>query len=148
MIAGFATVAAAETVYKWVDTVGQIHYTDRPPADRSARILSVYERDIIADEGQPGAAAEPAEPDQGFAEEEPAGDEPDAATAAAARSVQADVDRMREAQCKEAQERYNTYIQSQRLFRQLPNGEREYLSDAELTQARIEAKKAVDDFCR
>ena len=31
MIAGLSTVAVADTVYKWLDTSGQVHYTDRPP---------------------------------------------------------------------------------------------------------------------
>ena len=32
MLAGLATAAAADTVYKWVDGSGQVHYTDLPPA--------------------------------------------------------------------------------------------------------------------
>ncbi len=62
-------------------------------------------------------------------------------------SVQQDVERLRSENCKKAQERYKTYIESQRLFRQTPNGGREYLSEAELAQARVRAKQAVDEFC-
>ena len=148
MIAGFATGAAAETVYKWVDEGGQVHYTDRPPEGRNVRILSVFEREIVVEQEQEdaGDADEPAESEPDF------DSEPDtsglAASRAAAQTVQADVDRVRNEQCKQAQERYTTYIQSQRLYRELPNGQRAYLSDAELTQARIEAKQAVDDLCK
>jgi hypothetical protein len=62
--------------------------------------------------------------------------------------VQRDLDAVRSEQCKQAQERYKTYIESRRLFRETPDGKREYLSDAELSQARIEAKKEMDELCR
>ena len=146
LIATFATVAAAETVYKWVDGSGQTHYTDRPPEDPRARVIGVFERDVLQDE-----------PDVADTADEPANDEPtfdrgpedeSAPSPATVRSVQADVERARGEQCKQAQERYKTYVESRRLFRQLPNGQREYLSDAELSQARIEAKQAVDELCR
>ena len=50
--------------------------------------------------------------------------------------------------CKKATERYNSYVTSQRLFRTGPNGQRQYLTDAELSLARVSAKKDMDQFCR
>ena len=50
-------------------------------------------------------------------------------------------------QCKEAQDRYQRYLDSRRLFRETPDGKREYLTDQELTEARARAKQAVDDYC-
>lgn len=141
MIAGFATVAAAETVYKWIDTRGQVHYTDRPPTESGARLVTVFERDAVEDEGG-GQDDVPQFADTGAgAPEEP---EPADSTVA---SVQQDVQRVRSEQCKQAEERYKTYIESQRLFRLTADGQRVYLSDAELTKARIEAKQAVDQLC-
>jgi hypothetical protein len=49
--------------------------------------------------------------------------------------------------CAVAQERAERYRVSQRLFRTLPNGEREYLSDAELDQARARADADVANWC-
>jgi hypothetical protein len=138
MLAGLATVAAAETVYKWVDTGGQVHYTDRPPTESGAKLIGVFDRALILEEEE--AATESSPP----AEEEPAGSTP-ASTAAA---VERDVQQARSTQCKQAQERYQKYVESQRLFRQTPDGKREYLSDAELSQARIDARKAVDELCK
>jgi len=146
IIAAFATVAAAETVYKWVDSSGQTHYTDRPPEDPRARVVGVFERYLIEEEQDlPDTVDEPAEDEPAFdtGSAEDSGPSP-----ATVRSVQADVERARSEQCKQAQERYKIYVESRRLFRQLPNGERQYLSDAELSQARIEAKQAVDELCR
>ena len=50
-------------------------------------------------------------------------------------------------QCKEAQDRYQRYLDSRRLFRETPDGKRVYLTDQELTEARARAKQAVDDYC-
>jgi len=146
MLAAVATVAAGETVYKWVDTRGQVHYTDRPPTEGGARVLSVFERSIgFADEEDDQDRATPP-PTESFA----AADESDPGTgsAAAAAAVQRDLAAVRRDQCKQAQERYQQYIQSQRLFRQDADGQRVYLSDAELTQARVEARQAVDEYCQ
>lgn len=147
MLAGMATVANGATVYKWVDARGQVHYTDLPPRDAGARLLATYHdwagfddprlEDGSSVEALPPAAAEP--------EEEQESSSGDDVTAAAA--VQRDVDAKRAEQCKQAQARYTQYIESQRLFRSTPDGKRQYLTDAELTQARIDAKKAVDDLC-
>lgn len=144
LLAGVTAVATAETVYKWVDSRGQIYYTDLPPSQADARVLGVFHQTV-------GVVEEEAE------NSDQAGGEGDAAAAAepatlpapsdTVASVRADVEKARSTQCKEAQERYQRYIESRRLFRQTPDGQRQYLSDQELTEARIKAKQAVDDYC-
>ena len=143
MLAGLATVAAAETVYKWVDTSGQVHYTDLPPTQSGARLLGVFEREqILAGDDDSGAAdATSATYDAGPALEEAQGGQ-------AAAAVQRDVEQARSEQCKQAQARYKTYIESRRLYRETADGKREYLTDAELATARVEARKAVDELCK
>ena len=141
MIAGLSTVAVADTVYKWLDTSGQVHYTDRPPEVPGARVLGIFERNVLqeVDQGAQSASQASGAAASSF-DEEPASRD-------VVSSVEADMAKVRAGQCKQAQERYKTYIESRRLFRQLPNGEREYLTDEELTQARIEAKQAVEEYC-
>jgi hypothetical protein len=143
MLAGLATVAAAESVYKWIDTSGQVHYTDRPPTESGAKLLGVFEREQLLATGEEagGEDTAPDTYDAGPALEEAQGDQ-------AAAAVQRDLDQARSEQCKQAQERYKTYIESRRLYRETTDGKREYLTDAELAAARIEAKKAVDDLCQ
>ena len=51
LMAGIAAVAAAETVYKWVDSSGQVHYTDLPPRQGDAKILGVYQQEAGVVEG-------------------------------------------------------------------------------------------------
>jgi len=155
MLAGLVTVAGAETVYKWMDSGGQVHYTDRPPVDPGARVLAVYEEGLASDEEEDAdsgatddGGADFAEPGPGSAGDASPGDlglpRPSAETVAA---VQQDVEQVRAEQCQKARERYRTYVESQRLYRETPNGGRAYLSDAELAEARVRAKQAVDEYC-
>ena len=44
LLAGVAAMAAAETVYKWVDGSGQVHYTDLPPHRIEASLF--YEKSL------------------------------------------------------------------------------------------------------
>jgi hypothetical protein len=59
----------------------------------------------------------------------------------------AEVAAEKERNCAAARERSDRYKVSQRLFRTLPNGEREYLSDAELDEARAKADADVANWC-
>ena len=45
LIASAAVTASAETVYKWVDGSGQVHYTDLPPRQADAKLLGVYQQE-------------------------------------------------------------------------------------------------------
>lgn len=149
LLAGVAAVAGAETVYKWVDTAGQVHYTDLPPRQAGARILGVYQQeagtiqegdsDEYPDEGDSGSPPE-------LDPESPRTPEPPVSDAAMA-AAQADTEKAKVEQCKAAQDRYQRYIESRRLFRETADGKRVYLTDQELTEARARAKQDVDDLC-
>lgn len=146
VLAGLAAVASAETVYKWVDSNGQIYYTDLPPRQSDAKILGVFHEETgVVNEGEP-AGDEGAD---GETTASPPADEtpPPGASNDTVATVQADAANARFRQCKFAQERYKTYIESRRLFRQTPDGKREYLTDQELTEARVRAKQSVDEYC-
>ena len=151
LMAGLTAVASAETVYKWVDGAGQIHYTDLPPKQTDAKILSIshgpsnMSDDEGSDEGDYGdengddAAANAASGTSTPTPEPPVSQE-------ALAAVRDDAARAKVEQCKQAQDRYQRYIESRRLFRE-EDGKRIYLSDQELTEARARAKQAVDDYC-
>jgi hypothetical protein len=152
VMAGIGAVAAAETVYKWVDGSGQVHYTDLPPRQADARILGTYQQESgdVDDDGYDDDYAEEGgddgDDDDGASPNTPRTPEPpvpdEAMQAAANDAAKAKVE-----QCKAAQDRYQRYIESQRLYRETPDGKREYLTDKELTEARGRAKQAVDDYC-
>jgi hypothetical protein len=95
LLAGVAAVAGAETVYKWVDTAGQVHYTDLPPRQAGAKILGVYQQEAgTIDEGESGDYSDQGEtgepPDTGS--ESPGTPEPPVSEEAMA-AVKADVEK-------------------------------------------------------
>ena len=147
LMAGLTLVATAETVYKWVDGAGQVHYTDLPPKQADAKILSVTHgsSNLSEDEDSDGDGNGDGNGDDTAALSGTSTPEPPVSQEAMA-AVQDDAARAKVEQCKAAQDRYQRYIESRRLFRE-ENGKRVYLSDQELTEARARAKQAVDDYC-
>jgi hypothetical protein len=63
------------------------------------------------------------------------------------RAVQAEVAATQAKQCKEATDRYNRAIEARRIYKPGPNGEQIFLNEAELTQARVDARTARDSAC-
>jgi hypothetical protein len=153
LMAGIAATAAAETVYKWIDSAGQVHYTDLPPSQSDAKLLGIYQQEAgvaeDVDDGEFSAG------DEGYDSDSPPDTNPPSEPGTAEPPVseeameasQADAERVRAEQCKEAQARYQRYIESRRLFRETPDGKREYLTDKELNEARARAKQTVTDYC-
>jgi Domain of unknown function (DUF4124) len=151
LLAGVAAMAAAETVYKWVDASGQVHYTDLPPRQGDAKVVAVYQQEsgVTEDDGSGnGNYSEEGggNDDQSDQPATPRTAEPPVSDEAMA-SAEADAAKTKVLQCKEAQDRYQRYLDSRRLFRETPDGKRVYLTDQELTEARARAKQTVIDYC-
>jgi hypothetical protein len=150
VLAGLTAVAGAETVYKWTDSTGQIHYTDLPPRQADAKILGVFEQEVgdLEDESSDYEGGDDYG-DQGDDTTTSSGPEqfpdPPPSNEAIAAS-KADAEKLRVEHCKMAQARYKQYTEARRLFRET-NGQRVYLTDKELTDARAKAKQTVDDYC-
>lgn len=148
-IAAFAATAwmsaSADTeVYKWVDPQGRIHYSDRPPPSEG-KLLSM--------ESTPSAHPHVAAPERTAANTSNAAPRTTAPPPAAGvnpqtrNTVDADVANAHTEQCKAAQDRYTMYVNSRRLYREGPNKERIYLTDAELETERVNAKREADEAC-
>lgn len=149
LMAGLTLVATAETVYKWVDGAGQVHYTDLPPRQADAKILSVSHgfSDVGDDEGQDQADYGDENGDDAAANAASGASTPEPPVSRQAMAAaQEDAAQAKTKKCKEAKDRYQKYTESRRLFRE-ENGKRVYLTDQELTEARGQAKQAVDDYC-
>lgn len=148
LMAGLTLVATAETVYKWVDGSGQIHYTDLPPKQPDAKILSVSHGSANTSDEEDSDGGDYSD-ENGDDEAASAGGtttpEPPVSQQALA-EVRDEAAKAKLEQCKQAQDRYQRYIDSRRLFRE-ENGKRVYLSDQELNEARARAKQSVDDYC-
>ena len=139
---GLATSGAHADVYKYTDDKGNVQYTDKPRTLPAQRLdVKTQKTDMVAVQArqeeemkrmqdasksrQQGAAAQN---DQRQAAELSAKDKAE--------------------RCAKARERYDSYMNSQRLYEELPNKERRYLSDAELDAARASAKASMDTLCQ
>jgi len=125
--------AQAEEVYRTVKPDGTVVYSDRPISADSVRVQvqarPTSEARAAAEAGAANAfAAQPGEDEE----------------LAAAREEQA---RLREAACAEARRTLATYENSPRLYEQLPDGGRRFLTDEETVRARQAARQAVADYC-
>ncbi len=136
-----ASFAAAQTIYRSVDDeTGKVSYSDRPKFADEAIELKVQHTNsaevtkrVAANQEQYAAASEDrksAAKEQVMLNEE-------------AGKVAAD----RRANCERARAQEEQYSTARRLYRDLPNGERDYLNDKELTQARVDARRQVDEWC-
>lgn len=147
----FAASLAQADVWRWKDAQGNWHYSDVPVEGAqliksSTRVPPPQPGDTPADGGGNAPAAPAAAPvDRLAARNAAISDQLSAENTA--RQVQADVRKKREEQCKEATDRYEKSIVARRLFREGKDGERVYLSEAELAKARVDARTDRDTAC-
>lgn len=132
----------ASEVYKTTDAQGRPIYTDKPVSLPAERI------------GVKTSSTDPADAQRRYDDEMKQMTSADAASeATTARSAEAqkaremtDEDRAR--RCQDARQRYESYLTARRLYEPgSADGERRYLSDAEIDAARADAKQLVDEFC-
>lgn len=134
--------AASADVYRYVDSKGNVQYTDKPallPAEK----LAVQSRSTDAAQVDASAEAERARTTAADAARQQA-----AATRADQNKAGKITATAKAEQCVKARERNEAYSTSKRLYETLPDGERRYLTDAELDEARAQAEKAVAEACK
>ena len=136
-----SSLSAAE-VYRSFDAQGNAVYSDRPE-DRSAVAVTIRVDGAAAPARTRVAlaaarnTANPVEP--------PAAAQPDQRTIEAAEAAQAREDRA--ANCAIARERSERFDTSHRLYNVTEGGEREYLDDAAIDNARNDARAEVARWC-
>src|SRR5688500_7809597 len=135
--------AQAADVYKYVDERGNTMYTDKPipgavlVSTGNPRPPEVAQRVAAAETATTNAQL--AASNQRIAESQ---NNPRIAA-----TVAKDLEASRQERCKQARDEYQMTITRQRLYREKPDGQREYLSDAELAQARVDSLKRVESIC-
>jgi hypothetical protein len=133
------SVSSAE-VYRYVDSEGNVVYSDRPQNNGA----EVVELNVVTPRPA-NVAPTSAGPPTPATDEEAAGEDPSEDEAAAAVAAQREEDRARN--CEIARERNERYQTARRLYRELPDGEREYLDDDEIDAAKARALTDVDEWC-
>jgi len=135
-------VAQASDVFMTKDAQGRPVYTDRPDTLPAQRL------DVKS------ASTDTVEVQRRSAEQEKQMFEANKASEAAAKTANenkaasAAMNADRAKHCQETRDHYLQLMNAQRLYESdEPDGERRYLTDAELDKAREDAKKVMDEFC-
>jgi hypothetical protein len=132
-VALVAVVARAD-VWRWIDDHGQVQYSDRwQPGAELIKTDHPHGPSNVSD-----APKAPAVADRASAQ---------LSQEAAQRAVKKDEAAARSEQCKQAKERYDKLIISRRVYREGKNGEREYLSEDQAEQQRMQARLDMDQAC-
>ena len=135
LVLAAATVAARADVYRIVDAQGHVQYTDR--WEPGAELIKTERPRTTSSSGD--------DQNRLSASNDRIGEQLNREQAA--RAVKADQDKVRAEQCKTAKERYRKAIEAHRLYREGKNGEREYLSDDQAQQERVDARQEVQSAC-
>ena len=139
--AALATSAVAGEIYKYVDDEGNVHYLDRPTGESGEQRLDITysgtsseavsarvqkRRDYMAalDEARSEAQSQREAEAQARAEME-----------------------ARAAKCQEHRARLESYLQSRRMYRETADGEREYLDEEQMMEARRKVEEAIQETC-
>lgn len=129
-------------VYKYTDESGNIQYTDKPATLPAERLNVQSQRtDTVALQARQEAEQERMNA-AANARQQNSAQRNDANQAAKMNATD------KAEKCKQARERYDSYMNSQRLYEQQADGERRYLSDAELDAARASSKASMDVLCK
>lgn len=142
LIASLAVISSSYAdVYRFVDAKGQVQYTDRPellPAQRlnvqSQRTDTVAVAQRIAEENKQREADAKAQQSTDKA-----------ATDKSKTQQTTSADKAE--RCTKARQRYDEVMTAQRIFSTDANGERVYMDDKQIDQARASAKQMMDTWC-
>lgn len=133
----------AAEVYRSVDSNGVVSYSDRPSGAAEEVRLDIKTVTPVLSPPQQSPSAGPAAAQtaaQTAAASAPAADVPRPPTR---QEIAAD----RARNCQIARDKDEAYNNSHRLYRNLPDGEREYLTSAEIDEARTAAAADVAAWC-
>ncbi len=145
VIAGVLLSAAAQAgdVYKYVDPHGNTLYTDKP-IPGAVRVATGSQRP--PEVTQQAYATQQAANNRNLADSNQriANAQSDQRIAA---TVAKDLEATRAERCKQARASYQSTITSRRMYNEGKDGKRTYLTDAELSQQRVDAAKQVETIC-
>jgi hypothetical protein len=133
--------AIADSIYKWIDVDGNIHYEDRPSDDANVeRIQLTYNRTnntVVQERVQARLDAQTSRRQE--------------KTAAAEKAQAREDDRRkaagRQKKCDTYRSRTDTILYSRRIYREDENGERVYLDDAEREASRKRNEELIQEYC-
>jgi Domain of unknown function (DUF4124) len=138
-----SALAQAGDVWKYVDERGNTLYTDKP-IPGAVRVATGSQRP--PEVAQQANAAQQANTNRTLANSNQRIADAQSNQRIAA-TVAKDLEATRAERCKQARANYQTTIQSRRMYNEGKDGKRTYLSDAELSQQRVDSAKQVESIC-
>lgn len=142
VIALAATAAFAQT-YKWRDPDGRIQYSDTPPPANARDVQQLRKPPPAPTTGAAPAAKSYADRDADFRKRLAERQEAEAKQAQAAEN-----ERIRARNCEQARGQLAALDSGSRVVRFTEQGERIALDDKERELARLDALKAIEDWCK
>lgn len=137
-VAAIAGSALAGDIYRYTDAEGNVSYVDRPtgaPTEERVPILS-KPTDPTQVQARLQSRFGRADADSGEMEEDPP-----------TRAERAEAERQRAEKCQQYRDQLETYLTSRRLYRETSDGERQYLDENEILEARSQAEELVVEYC-
>ena len=133
--------AIADSIYKWTDADGNVHYEDRPSgAETAERMTLTYNRtdnSAVEQRIQMRHDTQTARQESEAVVAEEAKSEEDKRAEASARQER----------CETYRGKLETLTEARRLYREDENGERVYLDDSQQLKARERTEDLVQEFC-
>ncbi len=134
--------SASADVYKFTDERGNVLYTDKPATLPAERLnIQSNKTDVVAVQARQEAEMKRMEETEHTRQQSSAQQTDQKAAAELTAKDKAE-------RCTRARERYDSYMNSQRLYQTDQNGERRYLNDDELDAARNAAKVSMEELCK
>ena len=131
----------ASEIYKWTDADGNVHYGDRPSGQPTEQRMEItYKR---TDGASVQARVDAQRESQAARREARAQQDEDEQTLAEQRAAE----EQRQQKCENYRAKLETMVTSRRLYREDENGERVYLDDAQILEARQRAEELVAEYC-
>jgi hypothetical protein len=133
---------ASDTVYKWKDASGRVHFSDRPLHDADSEEMKVSpSRSAAADD----EFEESEESEETAEDEEAATETPDKAARQA--EMEKQQKQIREQNCTIARQTLEHNESIERMYRVDSNGERMFLSDEEREMVLDRSRQDVEKWC-
>ena len=133
--------AVASEIYKYTDADGNVYFVDRPTGQPSEERLDIVSSRTNSASVQASVQARRDRQAEREAARSRAADQAQTAAEAAAEAER------RAEQCASYRARMETYLQSTRLYREDASGERVYLDEAQMLDARAKLQDKIQETC-
>ena len=133
-------LAVAGEIYKWTDENGNVHYEDRPVGKTDMEHVDVRTRNTDNPVVQ---ARLDADREARAASRQVASEAPPKMTREEMRGEQ----QARQEKCQQYRSQLESFLRSQRLYKEDDAGEREYLSEDAIMAARSRVEGQIQEYC-